>query len=83
MCRILNKEYCPHGKKVVEHFTANKGVLELEKRWRQHFLDTMNPRFLPPLWSVDHQQERLMYKASINRLDEEDRRIANGAAASE
>jgi hypothetical protein len=23
------------------------------RRWRQHFVDAMQPRFLPPLWRVD------------------------------
>ena len=42
------------------------GLLEFQRRWRQHFLDTMNPRFLPELWSVDHNPHQL-YIASGDR----------------
>ena len=37
--------------------------------WRQHFLESMQPRHLPPLWSVQHQEERLGVKAADNRID--------------
>ena len=37
--------------------------------WRKHFLDKMKPKFLPPLWSVDHQEERLGVKAAEKRID--------------
>lgn len=67
--RILNESYTPHGKKVVEYFVRNKGDLAtLERMWRSHFLDTMKPAHLPPLWSVDHQKEQLQ-----RLLKEEDR----------
>jgi hypothetical protein len=26
---------------------------QISRFWRQHFLDTMKPRFLPPMWSVE------------------------------
>lgn len=26
------------------------------KRWRQHFIQTMNPRFMPEAWSIDYQR---------------------------
>ena len=58
---VINENYIPHGKKVVDHFVAqedgHKGVILLEQLWRQHFLDTMRPQFLPPLWSVKHRQD--------------------------
>ena len=31
------------------------GLLDLEVRWRKHFLSTMKPKHLPPLWSINHQ----------------------------
>ena len=31
----------------------------------------MQPKHLPDLWSVDHQQERLDVKAAENRIDRE------------
>ena len=58
---VMNKNYIPHGKKVVDYFVAqeagDKGIILLEQMWRQHFLDTMRPQFLPPLWSVKHRQD--------------------------
>ncbi len=49
----------PHGKKVVLHVMKNEGLIAFEKMWRQHFLDNMEPKFLPDLWSVDHSHDRL------------------------
>ena len=58
---IVNDNYTPHGEKVVDCFTSQhgieKGIVMLEKLWRNHFLDSMRPQFLPPLWSVDHRQD--------------------------
>ena len=51
--------------------------------WRQHFLDTMSPRHLPPLWSVDHQADRLETKAADNRIDMEQYRIATEGVATQ
>ena len=53
----------------MDHFIETVGIIPLEKRWREHFLETMKPRFMPPLWSVDHQRERLDVKAAENRID--------------
>ena len=55
--RIPNENYSPHGKVVVQHYIerSGEGICALERRWRKHFLDTMRPKFLPPLWSVEHQ----------------------------
>lgn len=40
------------AKKVVEYFFERNALNELKTMWRQHFLDTMKPKYLPPLWSV-------------------------------
>lgn len=40
-----------HGKKVVEKLTDLKSFI---RRWRVHFISTLQPRFLPDSWSVDH-----------------------------
>lgn len=55
--KIRNKYYKPHGKRVVTHMKKNEGLFSFEKRWRQHFLDTMKPRFMPKSWSVNHRHE--------------------------
>ncbi|KAM4724045.1 exonuclease 3'-5' domain-containing protein 2 isoform 2-T2 [Anableps anableps] len=62
--RILNEAYIPHGLKVVRAHAERglRGLMELERRWRQHFLTTMQPRHLPPLWSVDHNHSKFLRK---------------------
>ena len=77
---ILNDGYIPHAKKVVEFFISNgDGILLLEKIWRQHFLDTMQPKYLPPFWSVSHQQQRLETRVVEKRIDPEDYKVAVGS----
>uniref|UniRef100_W8B176 Exonuclease 3'-5' domain-containing protein 2 n=1 Tax=Ceratitis capitata TaxID=7213 RepID=W8B176_CERCA len=54
-----NENYCLHGEKVVNMFQLEFGGLcELEKLWRQHFLITMKPKYLPELWNVNHNANR-------------------------
>uniref|UniRef100_A0A6Q2Y5V8 Exonuclease 3'-5' domain-containing protein 2 n=1 Tax=Esox lucius TaxID=8010 RepID=A0A6Q2Y5V8_ESOLU len=62
--RIFNESYIPHGLKVVQAHADQglKGLMGLERRWRQHFLSTMTPRFLPPLWSVSHNHDKFLRK---------------------
>ncbi|KAK1793613.1 hypothetical protein P4O66_011997 [Electrophorus voltai] len=62
--RICNENYVPHGLKVVRAFAERglQGLIELERRWRQHFLSSMQPGFLPPLWSVSHNHEKYLRK---------------------
>ena len=76
---VDNEEYVPHAEAVVNHFAANDGILKLEKIWRQHFLDTMKPQFLPPFWSVSHQQQRLETRVAEKRIDPEDYKVAVGS----
>ncbi|XP_053330562.1 exonuclease 3'-5' domain-containing protein 2 [Spea bombifrons] len=66
--RIFNETYVPHGLKVVQSFAKGglKSLMQLEKRWRQHFLDTMQPKHLPPHWSVDHNHSKLLRKYGEN-----------------
>ncbi|XP_060790316.1 exonuclease 3'-5' domain-containing protein 2 isoform X1 [Neoarius graeffei] len=68
--RIFNESYVPHGLKVVQVYAERglRGLIELERRWRQHFLSSMQPNFLPPLWSVDHNHEKYVRKYGENLL---------------
>lgn len=70
VCRILNESFMPHGLKVVQAYAEQglRGLIELERRWRQHFLSSMQPKFLPPLWSVDHNHEKYLRKYGENLL---------------
>ncbi|KAK1160454.1 hypothetical protein AOXY_G20658 [Acipenser oxyrinchus oxyrinchus] len=62
--RIFNDSYIPHGLKVVQAYAKGglRSLMELEKRWRQHFLTSMQPRHIPPLWSVEHNHSKLLRK---------------------
>ncbi|CAH1783562.1 unnamed protein product [Owenia fusiformis] len=57
--RVENKEFVPHGKKVVKAKMEHGGLMQFEKLWRQHFLDCMRPQFLPKLWSVEHNHDKI------------------------
>ncbi|XP_067644802.1 exonuclease 3'-5' domain-containing protein 2 [Eurosta solidaginis] len=72
-----NENYCNHGEKVVEMYQNELGGLcVLEKMWRQHFLETMKPKYLPELWSVDHNADRLEIRAKEGRVEKEDLIVA-------
>ncbi|XP_059809844.1 exonuclease 3'-5' domain-containing protein 2 isoform X1 [Hypanus sabinus] len=62
--RIFNESHIPHGLKVTQSCAVGglRALMSLEKRWRQHFLDYMQPQHLPPLWSVDHNHSKLLRK---------------------
>ncbi|XP_029806118.1 exonuclease 3'-5' domain-containing protein 2 isoform X2 [Suricata suricatta] len=62
--RISNESYVPHGLKVVQCHSQGglRSLMQLESRWRQHFLDSMQPRHLPQQWSVDHNHQKLLRK---------------------
>ncbi|XP_054256113.1 exonuclease 3'-5' domain-containing protein 2 [Indicator indicator] len=62
--RICNESYMPHGLKVVQCFARGglRSLMQLERRWRQHFLDSMQPKHLPEQWSVDHNHMKLIRK---------------------
>ena len=54
-----NANFVSHGFEVVERVRSEGKLLEFEKMWRKRFVDTMQPKFLPPLWSVDHRHKIL------------------------
>ena len=66
---ILNLDYAPHGYKVYQAY-KKIGLIHLERRWRQWFLDTMNPGFMPENWSLSHNQEKLKVKMARYPLDD-------------
>jgi len=63
--RLPNDAYEPHGHLVVKYYIEHEGLMALEKLWRQHFIDTMKPEYLPELWSVDHSHDELK---DMNRI---------------
>ena len=59
-----NANFVSHGFEVVKKVCAEGKLLKFEKimMWREHFVDRMQPKFLPPLWSVDHRHGTLKGK---------------------
>lgn len=66
---VTNENYIAHGLKVYQHVCKNGGLMALESRWRKHFLDTMQPKFLPNMWSIDHNHERLALQVLEREVD--------------
>ncbi|XP_020973967.1 protein RRP6-like 3 isoform X1 [Arachis ipaensis] len=51
----------PHGQEVVEHLMkeyGEEGIGQFCQRWRQVFVEAVNPRFLPAGWDVKHSGRR-------------------------
>ncbi|XP_055849502.1 exonuclease 3'-5' domain-containing protein 2 [Episyrphus balteatus] len=70
-------DYTPHGSKVVQEYQEKfGGLIELEKLWREHFLNTMQPKYLPNLWNVNHNANRLEIRANEGRIEKDDMVIA-------
>lgn len=74
VCSVMNENYEPHGLRVVMHFSnpMNGGLMYLEQRWREHFLTMMRPRYLPALWSVQHNHQRLKQRIAEGLIHPEE-----------
>ena len=57
--RQENCDFISHGREVVQKVKDSGELLHFERMWREHFLENMKPKFLPPLWTVDHGQEKV------------------------
>ena len=53
-----NKKRNLHGKVLLEKLGGDESIPDFIKLWRKNFLDTMDPKFLPNNWSVNHSIER-------------------------
>ncbi|CAO1397422.1 unnamed protein product [Diamesa hyperborea] len=76
-----NEDFVGHGELVANYYKKNEGLTALERMWRQHFLDTMKPKYLPELWSVDHNTEKLEIRAQEGRVDSVDLVLAGVSSA--
>ncbi|XP_050715029.1 exonuclease 3'-5' domain-containing protein 2-like isoform X2 [Eriocheir sinensis] len=52
------EDYQGHGQRVCQAY-MRKGLVELQQRWRRHFIDTMQPEYLPRFWSVTHNLQKM------------------------
>ena len=57
--RRENCDFVSHGREVVQKVKEQGELLDFERMWREHFLERMKPNYLPPLWTVDHEQEKV------------------------
>ena len=48
-----NRKLYDHGYHVVQQLDTEEKIEEFVKLWRNHFIDTMQPLFMPNGWSVD------------------------------
>lgn len=68
----LGELVASHGETVVKRYRETEGLVQLEKRWRQHFLDNMQPKYMPQLWSINHNSNRLQIRATEGRVEAKD-----------
>lgn len=48
-----NRGYHDHGYHVVQKLDSEEKIEEFVKLWRNHFIETMKPKFMPKGWSID------------------------------
>ena len=48
-----NRHLYDHGYHVVKKLDTEEKIMKFVKLWRNHFIDTMQPKFMPTGWSVD------------------------------
>ena len=46
-----------HGELLVKAVMERGELVDFQRKWRVHFIDSMKPKFLPKLWSVDHNPQ--------------------------
>lgn len=68
---VANKRHNLHGKVMIDKMGGEDSIPQFIKMWREYFLETMNPQFLPNSWSVDHCITRVFGAKSKFFYDEE------------
>lgn len=48
-----NRAYYDHGYRVVQKLDTEEKIEEFVKLWRNHFINTMQPQYMPNGWSID------------------------------
>ena len=51
--KAANRMMYDHGDHVAQKLDSEEKIEEFVKLWRNHFIDTMHPEFMPDGWSVD------------------------------
>ncbi|EFJ48844.1 hypothetical protein VOLCADRAFT_104579 [Volvox carteri f. nagariensis] len=69
-----------HAELVVRALGGRDKLEGFVRGWRQHFLDTMRPRFMPPHWRVDARVANSSAVDEDEEAREEDEAVADGEA---
>lgn len=48
-----NRVLYDHGYQVVKQLDSEEKIMEFVKLWRNHFIETMQPKYMPTGWSID------------------------------
>lgn len=51
--KLDNRKYYDHGYHLSLKLDTDKKIKEFIRLWRKHFVDTMQPKFMPTGWSLD------------------------------
>jgi hypothetical protein len=51
--KVENRQQYDHGYHVVQKLNNEEKIEDFVKLWRNHFIDTMQPKYMPTGWSVD------------------------------
>jgi len=51
--KVENRKLYDHGYHVVQKLDTDEKIEDFVKLWRNHFIDTMQPQFMPTGWSID------------------------------
>lgn len=69
----LHTENVEHwGKRIMDIILSQNEEQQFVELWRQHFLDTMNPQYMPDYWHVNHPLEKTTKVRNDVKLNEQD-----------
>lgn len=60
--KLNNRIKYDHGYLVVQKLDTDEKMTEFIKLWRQHFIETMNPKYMPKGWSINFRVKTKMNK---------------------
>lgn len=61
MFKARHAQYYDHGWHMVQKLNSDEKIQEFVKLWRQHFIDTMNPQYMPHGWSINFRHKTQLY----------------------
>lgn len=55
--KTRHAQFYDHGWHLVKKLDTDEKIETFVKMWRQHFIDTMNPQYMPDGWSIDFRHK--------------------------